>query len=60
MKIVEGMSNKNRKVYELSRFEEKSYNEIAEILNMSYRSVESRLYRARNEVRQTLRKVYGM
>lgn len=60
MKIVEGMSNKNRKVYELSRFEEQSYNEIAEILNMSYRSVESRLYRARNEVRQTLRKVYGM
>ena len=48
------------KVYELSRFEEQSYNEIAEILNMSYRSVESRLYRARNEVRQTLRKVYGM
>lgn len=60
MKIVESMSNKNRKVYELSRFEEQSYNEIAEILNMSYRSVESRLYRARNEVRQTLRKVYGM
>lgn len=59
MKIVEGMSEKNRKVYELSRFEEQSYNEIADILNMSYRSVESRLYRARNEVRQTLRKVYG-
>lgn len=59
MKVLEGMNDKNRKVYELSRFEEQSYNEIAEILNMSYRSVESRLYRARCEVRQTLRNVYG-
>lgn len=59
MKIVSRMTDTNRKVYELSRFEEQSYNEIAAIMDMSYRSVESRIYRARSEVRQKLKQIYG-
>lgn len=59
MQIVSRMTDANRRVYELSRFEDQSYAEIADIMDMSYRSVESRLYRARTEVRQKLKKIYG-
>jgi RNA polymerase sigma factor, sigma-70 family len=57
LRIVSGMGEVNRKIYSLSRFEEKSYEEIAEVMQMSYRAVESRLYRSRNEVRSRLRSV---
>lgn len=59
MHIVSRMTDVNRRVYELSRFEEHSYAEIADIMDMSYRSVESRIYRARTEVRQKLKQIYG-
>ena len=59
MQIVSRMTDSNRRVYELSRFEEQTYAEIADIMDMSYRSVESRLYRARTEVRQKLKQIYG-
>lgn len=59
LQIVKGMNDMNRKVYEMSRFDNRSYNEIADMLGMSYRSVESRVYRARSEVRSGLRKLYG-
>lgn len=58
-KIIESMCNTNRQIYELSRFEDYNYDEIAQTMNMSYRSVESRLYRARHDVRTAIRKIYG-
>lgn len=59
-KIVDGMCELNRKIYSMSRFEQKSYAEIADTLNMSYRAVESRLYRSRAEVRENLAKAGGL
>ena len=53
------MTATNRRIYELSRFEEKNYHEIADIMDMSYRAVESRVYRTRMEVRGGIRKLFG-
>lgn len=57
--IVDSMTATNRRIYELSRFEEKNYHEIADIMDMSYRAVESRVYRTRMEVRGGIRKLFG-
>ncbi len=57
--IVGSMTATNRRIYELSRFEEKNYHEIADIMDMSYRAVESRVYRTRVEVRGGIRKLFG-
>ena len=57
--IVGHMTSTNRRIYELSGFEDKSYDEIADIMDMSYRAVESRVYRTRMEVRGGIRKLFG-
>ena len=46
----------NQRIYRLSRFQDKTYDEIADIMSMSYRSVESRLYRSRMFVREQVTK----
>lgn len=46
----------NQRIYRLSRFQDKTYDEIADIMSMSYRSVESRLYRSRMFVREQVAK----
>ncbi len=56
MKTINGMSELDRKTYSLSRFEEKTADEMAVILHLSKRAVESRLYRTRNMVRENVRK----
>ena len=57
--IVGSMTATNRRIYELSRFEEKNYHEIADIMDMSYRAVASRVYRTRVEARGGLRQLFG-
>jgi RNA polymerase sigma factor (sigma-70 family) len=53
---MQTLNETTRRIYALSRFEEKSYAEIATIMNMSYRAVESRVYRSRMEVRNYIRR----
>lgn len=57
MKVVHCMSELDSKTYMLSRFEEKTADEIALKLNLSKRAVESRIYRTRMMVRDNIRKV---
>ena len=57
--IIDRMDSCYRRIYEMSRFDGCSYNEIAEALDMTYRAVESRLYRARSCVRNGIREIYG-
>lgn len=52
--VVSRMRDKDARVYELSRFEDKSVEEIAVIAGMSRRAVEGHLYRARRKVRAEL------
>lgn len=59
MKVVRCMSELDGKTYVLSRFEDKTADEIALELNLTKRAVESRLYRMRNEVKVQVRKVIG-
>lgn len=56
MKVIRCMSELDKTTYKLSRFEEKSANEIAQTLNITKRAVESRLYRTRNMVRERVKK----
>lgn len=53
------LAPKNRKVYEMSRYDGLGTGEIAAILGMTGRAAESRVYRARQEVRQRLERIYG-
>lgn len=59
MKVIRCMSEKDRKVYQMTRFEEKTADEIALELNLSKRAVESRLYRTRTMVRDNIKRVIG-
>lgn len=56
MKVVRCMSELDGKTYMLSRFEEKTADEIALTLNMTKRAAESRIYRTRMMVRNHMRK----
>lgn len=58
--IIDAMPETNRKIYCMTRFEGQSQFQIAQTLGMSYRAVESRLYRSRMEVRQQLKRAVGM
>ncbi len=59
MKAIRCMSELDSKTYRLSRFEDRTADEIAIELNLSKRAVESRLYRTRNMVKAQVRKVVG-
>lgn len=48
----------DRKVYELHRFDNKKAKEIAAIMNITYRAVVCRLFRARKEIRKELSSQY--
>lgn len=54
---INRMTPANRQIYLLSHYADKTNEEIAEVLSMSYRAVESRLYRSRQEVRTYVRRM---
>lgn len=56
-RVVNRMSDKDAWVYKLSRFDNKSTQEIMQITSFSLRAVEGRLYRTRLLVRRTLKAV---
>ena len=53
---LDELSDKHRTILVLREFEGLSYNEIAEVLGCSKGTVESRLFRARNRLREKLEK----
>jgi RNA polymerase sigma factor (sigma-70 family) len=59
MKAIHCMSDLDRKTYELSRFDDRTSEEIALTLNLTKKAVDSRLYRTRLLVRNTLKKAIG-
>lgn len=56
LKAIHCMSEKDAKIYEMTRFEEKTADEIVIETGLSKRAVESRIYRTRNLVRNEVRK----
>jgi RNA polymerase sigma factor (sigma-70 family) len=59
MKAIKCMSDKDAEVYQMTRFEEKTAEEIALELQMTRRAVESRIYRTRIMVRHQVRQAIG-
>lgn len=59
MRAINGMNAKDSKVYHMCRFEEKTADEIALVMNISKRAAESRIYRTRNQVRNVVRQAIG-
>ncbi len=59
MKAIRCMSEKDARIYQMTRFEEKTADEIVLETGMSKRAVESRIYRSRMQVREAVRKVVG-
>jgi len=56
MSVIKCMSEKDAKVYCMTRFEEKTADEIVLATGLTKRAVESRIYRTRNLVRENLRR----
>lgn len=56
MKVIRCMSEKDCQIYEMTRFEEKTADEIVLETGLSKRAVESRIYRTRIMVRDSVRK----
>lgn len=54
MDIVEHLPKMQREVYKMSRYECLSTEEIAEVLNISNRTVETHLYKGRKEIRNCM------
>lgn len=59
MSVVKEMTDKDAQVYRLARFEEKTADEIVLETGLSKRAVESRIYRTRIMVRETVRRAIG-
>lgn len=59
MSVVSRMSEQDSNVYQLMRFANKTTDEIALICGLSKRAVESRIYRTRQQVRETVRQAIG-
>jgi RNA polymerase sigma-70 factor, ECF subfamily len=53
-KAIQALPEKQRLAVILRRYEEKSYEEIAEVLDLSVPAVKSVLFRARTELRAAL------
>jgi RNA polymerase sigma-70 factor (ECF subfamily) len=58
LKAIESLPPKTRLVFSLSRFEEKSYKEIAEQLNISLKSVEKHMGIALQRLRENLKEYF--
>lgn len=59
MSVVSRMSERDAKVYQLMRFEDKTADEIVLDCGLSKRAVESRIYRTRQQVREAVRYAVG-
>lgn len=59
MKAIRCMSETDSKVYRMTRFEEKTADEIVLVTGLSKRAVESRIYRTRILVREQVRQAIG-
>lgn len=59
MKAIQCMSEKDGQIYQMTRFEEKSADEIVLETGLSKRAVESRIYRTRIMVRDSVRRAIG-
>jgi RNA polymerase sigma factor (sigma-70 family) len=55
LKAIHCMTDKDAKIYQMVRFEEKTADEIVLETGLTKRAVESRIYRTRNQVRQAVR-----
>lgn len=53
-KIIQGLPEKCRHVFSLSRYEEKTYNEIAEIMDISVKTVENQISKALKILRNSM------
>jgi RNA polymerase sigma factor (sigma-70 family) len=58
--VMDHMSEKDCEIYRMTRFEDKTADEIVLETGLSKRAVESRIYRTRNLVRDGLRQAIGM
>lgn len=56
MKVIRCMSEKDCQIYQMTRFEEKTADEIVLETGLTKRAVESRIYRTRIMVRDSVRK----
>ena len=59
MRTILSMSEKDARIYQMTRFEEKTADEIAMETGLTKRAVESRIYRARTMVRDTVKRAVG-
>lgn len=59
LKAISCMSDMDSKIYQLTRFEEMTADEIVLETGLSKRAVESRIYRTRNLVRSNVREAMG-
>ena len=59
MKAISTMSEKDAQIYQMTRFEDKTADEIVLETGLSKRAVESRIYRTRNLVRSQVREAMG-
>ena len=59
MKVIRCMSEKDACIYRLSRFDEKTADEIVMETGLTKRAVESRIYRTRIQVRDAVRRAIG-
>jgi len=55
-RAIAKLPQENQRIYRMSRYDELDCNEIARQMGMTYRAVESRLYRARQHVRDEVRR----
>lgn len=60
MSVVQSMSDKDAQVYCMTRFDEKSADEIVLETGLTKRAVESRIYRTRMMVRENVRQAIGL
>ena len=59
MKVIHCMSEKDAMIYQMTRFEEKTADEIVKETGLSKRAVEGRIYRSRMMVRGAVKKAMG-
>ena len=59
MNVIRCMSEKDARIYNMTRFEEKTADEIVLETGLSKRAVESRIYRSRMQVRDAVRMAVG-